>query len=248
MRLVAIGVLGVIGILACARGAMALAGLDERRPTDAAASPGASVREGRAPDARLGDSLRLPEPATGGRVSVEEAIQLRRSVRQFTDQQLSPAQIGQLCWAGQGITDQASGHRAAPSAGATFPVELYVVSARGVHHYRPAEHVLQRHLGEDVRAALQEAALGQEAVGQAPVCVVIAATVERTARRYGERAERYCMIEAGHVAQNILLQAAALGLAGVPVGAYEDEQVSRVLTLPGDQKVVYLLPLGQPRR
>ncbi len=239
MRLVAIAVLGIIGILVCVGGATG--------PTDAAKKPETPATEHGAMDTVRNDVHKLPEPAIAGPVSLEEAMHTRRSVRQFTEQRLTVEEIGQLCWSGQGITDRASGFRTAPSAGALFPIELYVVGDNGVHHYRPREHALRRHLADDVRTALQQASLGQEVIGQAPVCMVVAAVVERTAGKYGRRAERYCMIEAGHVAQNILLQATALRLAGVPVGAFDDDAVARALKLPRGQQVLDLLPLGHPR-
>ncbi|MCK4659632.1 MAG: SagB/ThcOx family dehydrogenase [Phycisphaerae bacterium] len=188
----------------------------------------------------------LPAPVLTGHMPVEEAITKRRSVRDFMDVPLTLKDISQLCWAGQGITDRGRGYRASPSAGALFPIELYIVTAEGVSHYQPAKHRLKPHLTGDVRQALQGAALDQDPIGQAPLCVVIAAAVERTARKYGSRAERYCFIEAGHVAQNILLQATALKLAGVPVGAFEDVKVAKILKLPKDQRVLYLLPIGNP--
>ena len=186
----------------------------------------------------------LPPPVLTGRMSLEEAVNARRSTREFTDQPLTLKDIAQLCWAGQGITAPASGYRASPSAGALYPIELYVVTADGVDHYRPRDHRLEPHLSGDQRPALQRAALGQEAIGDAPVCMVIAAVVERTARKYGRRAERYCFIEAGHVGQNVLLQATALHLAGVPIGAFEDDAVAAVLKLPKTHRVLYLLPVG----
>ena len=189
----------------------------------------------------------LPPPVKAGRLSLEEAIAGRRSVRAFIDEPLSLEQISQLCWAGQGITDAGRRFRASPSAGALFPIELYVVTAEGVDHYLPRDHRLTRHLTGDRRGALREAALHQQAVGRAPACFVITAVVERTARKYGRRAERYCFIEAGHVAQNILLQATSLTLGGVPVGAFQDKEVARALELPESHRVLYLLPIGRPR-
>lgn len=194
-----------------------------------------------------GEADRLPPPRTSGSVSLEEAIAQRRSVRSFADTPVSREQVGQLCWSGQGITDEQRGFRAAPSAGALYPVELYVVTPDGVGHYEPATHSLEHHMAGDVRAALRQAAFDQAAVGEAPLVFAIAAVFERTARKYGERAERYCMLEAGHVAQNILLQATALKLAGVPVGGYDDARVASVLRLPDNQRVLYLLPLGHPK-
>ena len=188
----------------------------------------------------------LPPPVVAGKMSLEEAIAQRRSVRGFADIPLTLQEISQLCWAGQGITDPRRGFRASPSAGALYPIELYVVTAAGVDHYRPRDHRLERHLTGDLRRALQAAALDQQAVGEAAACLVVTAVVERTARKYGKRAERYCFIEAGHVAQNIFLQATALHLAGVPVGAFEDNEVATVLKLPKDHRVLYLLPIGNP--
>lgn len=189
----------------------------------------------------------LPQPRLAGDMSVEQAIAQRRSVREFTDQPLTRDQIAQLCWAGQGVTEKSRQLRAAPSAGATFPIELYVVTAASVDRYEPRDHTLHAHLAGDVRPALQAAAHGQESVGDAPATFVIAACVERTAGKYGARAERYCFMEAGHVAQNVFLQATALQLAGVPVGAFDDAAVAAVLKLPKDHRALYLLPIGQPR-
>jgi SagB-type dehydrogenase family enzyme len=186
----------------------------------------------------------LPAPKLTGRMSLEEAIAKRRSVREFAKRPLTREQIGQLCWAAQGITDARLKFRAAPSAGALYPIELYVVTAEGVDRYRPAGHELERHVRGDLRGAVQAAALGQEAIGDAAACVAITAVVKRTARKYGKRALRYCFIEAGHVAQNILLQATALELGAVPIGAFEDQKVAQVLKLPDDHRVLYLVPVG----
>jgi len=195
-----------------------------------------------------GDPKQLPPPVLAGQMSLEEAIAARRSVREFASKPLTIEQISQLCWAGQGITDRHGRFRASPSAGALYPIELYIVTADGVDHYQPTDHRLQQHLADDLRHALQGASLNQDAIGEAPMCVVIAAVEQRTAGKYGQRARRYCFIEAGHVAQNILLQAAALNLAGVPVGAFEDDKVGAVLKLPKDHHVLYLLPIGHPAR
>ena len=189
-----------------------------------------------------GKTVALPAPVLEGKMSLEQAIAHRRSARRFTEQALTVKEIGQLCWAGQGITDRERGHRAAPSAGALYPIELYVVTAEGVDRYLPEKHELHRHLAGDHRKALETAS--QPTVGAAPACVVIAGDFEKTARKYRDRAERYCWIEAGHVAQNMLLQATALGLAGVPVGAFDDEKTAEALRLPRGWRVLYLLPIG----
>ena len=190
----------------------------------------------------------LPAPITKGTMSLEETLSGRRSVRAFSDRRLTSAEIAQLCWAGQGITDRVRGLRTSPSAGALYPIELFVITAGGVDHYQPASHTLRRHAGGDLRPALRRAALDQPVVADAPACLVMAADVAKTARKYGARAERFCLLEAGHVAQNILLQATALRLAGVPVGAFDDDAVARALRLPESLRALYLVPVGAAGR
>ena len=168
----------------------------------------------------------------------------RRSVRRFTPQALSIQQISQLCWAAQGITDTSRGLRTCPSAGATYPLEIYIVTAEGVDRYRPADHSLERHRDGDMRQALQAAAKNQTSVGGAPATFVIAAVASRTEKKYGDRALRYIHMEAGHCGQNILLEAVALGLGAVPVGAFRDDAVAKALSLPADHAPLYLIPVG----
>ncbi len=187
---------------------------------------------------------RLPPPQLAGPMSFEEAVAARRSVRAFTDEPLTAEQVSQLCWAAQGITDKRQDLRAVPSAGALYPIELYVMRPDGVYVYDPASHRMKPHLDGDLRMKLQAAALDQEAVGDAPACFIVAAVIDRSAKKYGSRAERYCYMEAGHVGQNLLLQATTLGLVGVPVGAYEDRQCAAALKLPKGQRVLYMLPIG----
>jgi SagB-type dehydrogenase family enzyme len=194
------------------------------------------------------DRLGLPGPAIGGPGSFERTVARRRSVREFSRRKLSRVQIAQLCWAGQGVTNQDEGLRAAPSAGALYPVELYAVTGEGVDRYVPAGHRMCRHLTGDVRPLLQKAALDQEMVGDAPFCLAIAVVASRVSRKYGRRAERYCLIEVGHVAQNVLLQADSLGLAAVPIGAFADRRVARILHVARGHRVVYLIAIGLPRR
>jgi SagB-type dehydrogenase family enzyme len=189
-------------------------------------------------------TVNLPAPALQGRISLEETLAQRRSVRQFADRSLTPAELGQLLWAAQGVTHPA-GLRTAPSAGARYPLETYVVLPEGVYHYQPQEHRLRLHLAGDQRAALHAVTLRQDAVFQAPAVLVIAAVYGRTAERYGaERTPRYVHMEVGHAAQNVLLQAVALGLGAVPIGAFYDGDVQRVLALPDDQAPLYLIPVG----
>lgn len=200
-------------------------------------------------------SVKLPPPKTVGTMSVEEAISRRRSTRSFTDEPLSLQDVSQLLWAAQGITDPVKNFRAAPSAGATYPLEIYVVVSKdgveglacGIYHYDPREHRLIRMLGSDLRSGLAEAALGQSSVKEAPISIVVTAVYERTTSKYGERGVRYVHMEAGHVGQNLYLQSTALGLGMVTVGAFYDDQVQKLLQLPEDQKPLYIIPVGHPK-
>ncbi len=197
--------------------------------------------------------LRLPEPRRDGKMSVEAALARRRSVREFKRDALTLAEVSQLLWSAQGVTAP-GGKRTAPSAGATYPIELVLVAgnveglAPGIYKYRPAEHDLVKLADGDRRARLAAAALGQEFVAVAPVTIGFAAVYERTARRYGTRAERYVHFEVGHAVENAHLQAVALDLGAVVVGAFNDEEVKRVLALAPSEQPLCLLPVGRPAR
>ena len=197
--------------------------------------------------------IQLPEPRTQGSMPLETAIQLRRSVRNFAQTPLTLADVGQLLWSAQGIT-LGAGLRAAPSAGALYPLEADLVAVRvvgiepGVYRYIPKTHTLMRRVLGDKGATLGAAALRQSCVSQAPAVVVLSAVYERTTRKYGQRGIRYVHAEAGHAAQNVCLQAVALQLGTVHIGAFHDEEVSRVLQLADDEKPLVLLPIGKPDR
>lgn len=196
--------------------------------------------------------VKLPEPRNDGKTSVESAIHLRRSVREFGKTELSLAEVSQLLWAAQGITDP-EGKRTAPSAGALYPLEVFLVAGgqdelpAGLYRYRPQSHELVSVVQGDKRAQLAAAALEQEWLKDAPLTIIIAAGYERTARKYKQRAERYVHMEAGHVAQNVHLQAVALDLGTVVVGAFDDAEVKRVLTLGANEEPLCLMPVGKPR-
>jgi SagB-type dehydrogenase family enzyme len=190
--------------------------------------------------------MALPPPSLVGEKSLEEVIASRRSMREFTDQALSWSYISQLLWSAQGMTDPA-GLRTAPSAGALYPLEIYVALPDGAYHYLPPGHAVEPVSAGDLREDLWQAGRRQDALRQAPAIFVIAAVYERTEAKYGERAERYVHLEAGHAAQNMLLQAVALELGAVPIGAFYDEQVQAALGLPADQRPLYLIPVGHPR-
>jgi len=194
----------------------------------------------------------LPPVKSKGEVSLEEAIQLRRSVREFGGGTLGLEDISQLLWAAQGISAR-GGFRTAPSAGALYPLELYVVAGRvdglsaGVYRYQPETHELVHMTSDDLRRPLASAALGQSWVRRAPAVLVIASVYKRTTGKYGQRGRRYAHIEVGHAAQNIYLQAAARGLGTVLVGAFDDSEVQDVLGLPPDHEPLGLMPVGRKR-
>lgn len=193
------------------------------------------------------DRIALPPPSSAGRMSLDEALARRRSVREFAAKPLTEAELAQLLWAAQGITHP-EGYRTAPSAGALYPLELYVATPAGFFHYDPRRHQLTCRSDRDLRPALSRAALDQECVRDAPAILVLAAVFERIAQKYGAaRAPRYVHMEVGHAAQNVLLEAVALGLGSVAVGAFDDALVQRILSLPGDHEPLYLIPIGHPR-
>ncbi len=187
--------------------------------------------------------IKLPEPSSDGGMSVEAALARRESVRHFTAVPLTSSQISQILWAAQGITRNWGG-RTAPSAGALYPLELYLSLSEGFFHYVPPKHQLVHVSESNFIKDLSAAALGQQCVREASAIVVIAAVYKRIEQKYGRRGERYVKVEAGHVAQNILLQAVSQGIGAVPVGAFHDEDVRKILGLPQDHEPLYLIPLG----
>lgn len=199
------------------------------------------------------NSIALPEPSLTGPKSLEEPVAARRSVRDFSSKGLSVKDISQLLWSAQGVTG-AGGLRAAPSAGALYPLEIYVVVGRvdglepGVYRYRPQRHRLARTGQSDVRKQIYAAALRQEPVREAAAVLVISAVFARSEVKYGKRGVRYSLLEAGHAAQNVCLQATALGLGAVPIGAFHDSRVAQILGLGQEETPLYLLPIGKPGR
>lgn len=188
---------------------------------------------------------RLPQAKAQGKMSLEEAIYHRRSERSFNKKyDLSREQLAQLLWACQGITEPNWGFRTVPSAGTTYPLEVYIVMKDGVYHYLPKVHSIEKVSGDDKRPAMFRASLGQGFISDAPATFVIAANFGRTQEKYGNRAERYVPMEAGHAAQNLLLQATAMGLGGVPVGSFYIDAVARSLDLPYENEPLYLIPVG----
>ena len=200
----------------------------------------------------VADSVQLPAPRLDGPVSLERALGMRRSVRDYSDGALTLAEAGQLLWAAQGITDPATGYRTAPSAGAFHPLEIRLAARRveglapGLYRYQPSGHRLQLVRAGDAIPALGAAAHGQPPFARAAAVLVISGDPARTTAKYGSRTERYLQLEAGHAAQNAALQAAALGLGLVTVGAFDDDALARAAGLPAGHRPLYLLPVGRP--
>jgi len=198
----------------------------------------------------VGERIKLPEPSYTSNVSVEEALSKRRSIRAYSGESLTVEEVSQLLWAAQGITSPGGG-RTAPSAGALYPLELYLVVGdvegidKGVYRYRPEEHDLEKVKDGDIRAELAEAALGQEYVKDAAIDIVFAAVYARTTWKYGERGIRYVHIEAGHAAQNVYLQAVSLDLVTVVIGAFIDSEVKEIMNMQEQETPLYIMPVGR---
>jgi len=192
-----------------------------------------------------GESVALPAAKTSGGMSLNEALAKRRSVRAFEARPLSPEQISQLCWAAQGITQAEQGLRTAPSAMHLYALTVFVVDAKGAFEYQPKPHALRRLEGVTQEQFRKE--VGQASVEAAPLCLILTIDVEHMRPRSGDKAEQYSLLEAGHVAQNVLLEATALGLGAVPVGGLDEKKVAGALKLPANLRPVYLLPVGYPK-
>ena len=207
-------------------------------------------REASKPARVEGERIELPDPVYDSDTSIEAALHKRRSLREYQPGELTLAEVGQLLWAAQGVTG-AKGQRTAPSAGALYPLEVYLVSrevaelAAGIYHYLPSEHALLCIAEGDIQEELSWAALGQESLRQAAATIALTAMYERTAHKYGERAERYVHMEVGSAAQNVALQAESLGLGTVFIGAFRDDEVKKILALPVDEHPLCLLPVGR---
>ena len=204
---------------------------------------GETPRRTRAGDLKV---IQLPEPNRIGPVSLETVINTRRSTRQFADTPLDYAQIGQLAWAGQGITDKQHGLRAAPSAGDLYPIELYFAMPEGLFIYNSEGHSLKQISSLDLRKQLSAAASGQGPVEDAACDIVIAGSARKVAVKYGNKAQKFMLLEAGQVAGNIQLQAVSLGLASMPVGDLETRNVARVCELPAEFEPLLIVCVGHP--
>jgi SagB-type dehydrogenase family enzyme len=206
------------------------------------------------------NTIKLPSPVLKGTVSIEETLLNRRSVREFKKDALTIQQVSQLLWAAYGITKEMNspsflrgGFKTAPSAGALYPLEIYLLAGNvkglnpGIYKYLPEGHQLIRTYDKDVRKELTEAALNQDFITQAPISLVYSAVFERTTKKYGQRGrERYVYMDMGHSAENVCLQAVALGLGSCAVGAFDDKMVKNAIMLPNEEEPLYILPVGFP--
>lgn len=207
--------------------------------------------QARQEDARPLLRFPLPPPRTTGGPALSEALASRASLRRFLASPVSREDLAQILWATDGVIP-GTGRRAAPSAGGTYPLEVRAVLGDvpglppGIHRYLPGEHSIEQESEGDRRTELMAATVGQADLAVAPVIVVISAVPDRTTARYGPRGIPYVLLEAGHAAQNLCLQVTALGLGTVPIGAFRDDALRRVLSLHPDEQPLYLLPVGLP--
>jgi SagB-type dehydrogenase family enzyme len=196
------------------------------------------------------EAISLPVPRADSACSVERALSERHSIREFGSTALALADVSQLLWAAQGVTGE-GGSRTAPSAGALYPLEVYLVLgnvqqlATGVYKYEAAQHRLARIAQKDEREALARAAYNQDWLRESAAVLAVTGVDQRTTGKYGERGVRYVHMEAGHAAQNVLLQAVALNVCAAAVGAFDDDEVNMILSLPKGERPLYLLPLGR---
>ncbi|MEO0113967.1 MAG: SagB/ThcOx family dehydrogenase [candidate division WOR-3 bacterium] len=197
---------------------------------------------------KKGEKVKLPEPKYSSKISVEEALKDRRSVRSYKNEPLTLEEVSQLLWACQGKTAEWGG-RTAPSAGATYPLDVYLVVgnvtglASGVYKYEPDDHSIEMIKEKDVRNDLAGAAWGQAFIAKAPITIVLTCIYRRTTGRYGERGVRYVHMEAGHCGQNVHLQCETMGLGTVMVGAFSDERVKEILGIKAEP--LYIIPIGK---
>ncbi|MCX7944897.1 MAG: SagB/ThcOx family dehydrogenase [Deltaproteobacteria bacterium] len=197
--------------------------------------------------------IKLPQYNTTGKISIEETLKKRRSVRKFTDASISIEEISQLLWAAYGLTTS-DGRKTTPSAGATYPLEIYIAVRKadklkpGLYRYLPESHSLKLIKEGDILSQVSDTTYQPEMCKDAPIHIIITAVIERTTSVYGQRGIRYIHMEAGHSAQNISLQGVALNIGSVLVGAFDDEKLLRVLELGKGEIPLYIIPMGKTEK
>ena len=199
-------------------------------------------------------TVSLPSPILQGNMSVEQAIQNRRSIRHYTNQSLTLQDVSQILWAAQGITDKTNNLRSAPSAGQVYPLEVYIIVgnggvtglSEGIYHYNPYNNSLEKTSESDARSDLSQAANGQAWVKEAPVNIVITGDYNKMVAKYKDETlcTRFVNLEAGHAAENIYLEAEARDLVTVALGSFKDDQVHTILGLPANENTIYIMPVG----
>jgi SagB-type dehydrogenase family enzyme len=195
----------------------------------------------------------LPQPRSDSGVSVEKTLLGRRSIRTFSNKPLTLGEVSQLLWAAQGITGKRGDRelRTAPSAGALYGLETYLAAANvtglapGVYRYSPQGHTLTLLMTGDPREVLSKAAFNQSCIGEGAALIIFAGVYERVTKKYVERGIRFVHMEAGHAAQNVYLQAEALGLGTVAVGSFTESEVKKLLSLPDGEEPLYMMPVGK---
>ena len=191
-------------------------------------------------------NINLPDPIFNGKKSLEKSILERESIRRFSDKKINFEIISQLFWSGQGKKGY---KRTVPSAGAIYPLELYaLLKSKGFYHYNVENHSLDLEFEGDLNQKLAAASWDQDFINIAPLNIVICTNFSKIQFRYGhDRGIRYALIEVGHCAQNIHLQAVALGLGSVPIGAFQDKKIKRLLKIPEEIDPIYIIPIGYPK-
>ncbi|HOK41363.1 MAG TPA: SagB/ThcOx family dehydrogenase [bacterium] len=195
--------------------------------------------------------IKLPKPENISKISIEEALLKRRSIREYKDEALTIKEVSQILWSAQGITEPKKKFRTAPSAGAIFPLNIYLVVnkveniEKGIYKYLPETHEIIQFLNEDKREDIYKACLQQSCIKNGAIIIVITGNFEKIKKRYSERGVRYTYIEVGHCSQNIYLQCVSLNLGTVAVGAFYDEEVKKILKLPDEEEPLYLMPIGK---
>lgn len=190
--------------------------------------------------------VQLTEPRLSGPISFEDALAKRRSVRLFSSQELKNTQISQLAWAGQGITEPQQGLRTAPSTGRVYPIDLYFATQDGFFVYRPGNHTLEQISQQDIRGDLAVAVSMQEPVTRAGCYIILAGSVRKLMPQFRNKASTYMLIEAGHIAQNIQLQAVCLDLGSVAISSFDTRNIERICRLTRNIEPLSIICVGYP--
>jgi SagB-type dehydrogenase family enzyme len=194
--------------------------------------------------------IKLPEPKTTGSISVEETLLKRRSVREYLSEHLSLAEISQLLWSAYGITSE-EGFRTAPSAGALFPLKIYLAAVninkleQGFYLYDSKTHTLELRKTGDYAEPLTAGTFFQDYIGEAAAILIISADYTGPNEKYGDQGKKFTWMDLGHLGQNVHLQAVSLDIGTVAVAAVRPDEIEKLLDLPGGEEVLYLMPLGK---